>query len=156
MDGEWWYVGAFDGYRRRLTAYNRKNDTRMFVNGKYVPKAHPLHKPGNFKSWEKVHDHQKLNSVKEGSIYIITNPAWPGWVKVGMAVDAEDRCKSFNTGSPYRDYDLQYSHRAEDKRAAEKQAHDILEKHSGERRGEWFKIMPLAAIHLLKTIHRSN
>ena len=33
---------------------------------------------------------EAYNKTKEGYVYIITNPAWKGWVKIGMAVDAED------------------------------------------------------------------
>ena len=45
QDGEWWYVGQADG-RRRVASHEKKNDTRMWVDGKYVKKSHPLHKPG--------------------------------------------------------------------------------------------------------------
>jgi hypothetical protein len=37
---------------------------------------------------------------------IVISPAYPGWCKVGMAVDAEDRLKQYQTSSPYRDYKL--------------------------------------------------
>jgi len=49
------------------------------------------------------------DSVKEGEVYIIVNNAWPEWVKIGMAVDSEDRLKSYQTSSPFRDYILMYS-----------------------------------------------
>ena len=31
--------------------------------------------------------------TKSGFVYVISNPAWKGWVKIGMAIDAEDRLK---------------------------------------------------------------
>ena len=52
LDDEWWYVGCKDGGKRKLDSHIRKNKTRMFVNGKYIPKTHPLHKPGRYKTFE--------------------------------------------------------------------------------------------------------
>ena len=49
------------------------------------------------------------DQIKEGSVYILGNPAWPDWVKVGMALDAEDRLNNYQTGGPFRDYVLYYS-----------------------------------------------
>lgn len=43
----------------------------------------------------------------EGFIYIISNPAWPDKVKVGMSVDPLERLSTFNTGDPYRAYKLE-------------------------------------------------
>ena len=37
-------------------------------------------------------------------VYIITNDAWPDWVKVGKAVSADDRLNGYQTSSPFRDY----------------------------------------------------
>jgi len=68
---------------------------------------------------------------------VIRNPAFPSWCKVGMAVDAEDRLKQYQTSSPYRDYVLVAAWDVEDRRESEKQAHALLEQHY-ERRGEWF------------------
>ncbi len=80
---------------------------------------------------------KKYDAVREGQIYIIRNPAFPSWCKVGMAVDAEDRLKQYQTSSPYRDYALVAAWDVEDRREAEKQAHALMEQHY-ERRGEWF------------------
>ena len=80
---------------------------------------------------------KKYDAVREGQVYIIRNPAFPSWCKVGMAVDAQDRLKQYQTSSPYRDYVLVAAWDVEDRREAEKQAHAFLEQHY-ERRGEWF------------------
>ena len=72
-------------------------------------------------------------------MYIITNSAWPEWVKIGMAVDAEDRCNGYQTSSPMRDYKLMYAVSTDDRRKAEHAAHKAAEK-IAERRGEWFKM----------------
>ena len=83
---------------------------------------------------------RRYSKTKEGYVYILSNPAWPGWIKVGMAVDAQDRCNSYQTSSPFRDYTLHYSILCTDRRKDEQIAHKHLEGMSSERRGEWFKV----------------
>ena len=139
-DGEWWYTGTNDGGRRRLKSHHKKNTSRMFVNGKYIPKSHPMHKPGHYKTFEEAWTHKELNKQKSGYVYAITNPAWPGWVKVGMAVDAMDRLNSYQTSSPNRDFELIASFPSTDKHRDEKKAHIIFRERCSEQSGEWFKI----------------
>ena len=139
-DGEWWYVGQADG-RRRVKAHENKNNTRMFVNGKYIPKSHTLHKAGRFKTFEgeAFSSLKGYESTTEGYVYVISNPSFDGWLKVGMAVDAEDRCNQYQTGSPHRDYRLLYSRRFKDRREAETLTMRKLKKVVKEHNGEWFK-----------------
>ena len=119
------------------------NPLRMYVNGKYVKKSHPLHKPGRYKNFEQAafSSLEKYDSSVEGQVYAITNPNFPDWVKIGMAIDAEDRLNSYQTSSPFRDYVLQYKYDVNNRRKAESQAHTELQK-SYERKGEWFKCTP--------------
>ena len=88
------------------------------------------------------------NQVKEGYVYVMTNPAWPDWVKVGMAVDAKDRLNSYQTSCPFRDNMLYYSYKAKDRRKAEFEAHSKLDE-KFERRKEWFRCTPEEAIEVL-------
>ena len=63
---------------------------------------HPLYKAGRYKGFEDA-AFSSLENFKDnpqGQVYVITNPAWEGWVKVGMAVDAEDRAGNYQTSSP--------------------------------------------------------
>ena len=93
------------------------------------------------------------NQVKEGYVYVMTNPAWPEWVKVGMAVDSEDRLKSYQTSSPFRDYILVYAYEVDDRRAAEAAAHTRLAKEC-DNINEWFRLPPAIANDLiLEVIH---
>jgi len=154
-DGQWWYVGTNDGGRRSIDAHNKKNTSRMFVNGKYVPKSHPLYKPGRYKGFEEA-AFSSLENFKDslqGEVYVITNPAWPEWVKVGMAVDSEDRIKNYQTSSPFRDYNLVYTYEVDDRRAAEAAAHVRLAKEC-DNINEWFRLPPPIANELiLEVIH---
>jgi len=153
QDGEWWYVGASDGNRRRLSAYLRKNKKRMFINGKYVNVNHPLHKPGRYENFEDAAFDSLKNYAKskEGQVYIISNPNFHGWVKVGMAVDAQDRLNNYQTSSPFRDYKLNYTFSVEDRRAAEAAAHAALDARFP-RNGEWFKCSPRQAWSIIGNV----
>jgi len=121
----------------------KENNLQMYVNGKYVSKLHPLHKPGRYKTFEDAafSSLAKYESSIEGQVYIIVNPSFPEWVKVGMAVDAADRLNNYQTSSPFRDFVLNYSWDVNDRRAAESEAHSELQK-MYERRSEWFKCTP--------------
>jgi len=118
------------------------NESRMWVDGKYISFSHPLHKPGRYKSFNDAafSSFKNLSSTKEGYVYVISNPAWPDWVKVGMAIDADDRCSSYQTSSPLRDYILHCAISSDDRRKDESKAHKVLEKISDSRKGEWFKL----------------
>ena len=80
-----------------------------------------------------------------GHIYAITNPAWEGWVKIGMAVDAKDRCNSYQTSSPFRDYEVEISIPVKDRRKAESEAHKKAKKIARQTMGEWFN-MPIEEV----------
>ena len=82
--------------RQRSLIHNKK---QMYVNGKYVRQDHPLHKPGRYTTFEDAafSSLEKYNTSKEGQVYIIVNPNFPEWIKVGMAVDAEDRLNNYQT-----------------------------------------------------------
>ena len=139
--GKWWYVGASDGARRSIEAHRRKNSNRMFVGGKYVPASHPLHTPGRFKTFESVAfaSLDKYSTVAYGYVYIISNPAWEGWFKVGRAIDAYDRCSGYQTSSPLRDYAVEYCKYFDNRKNAEEKVHEQLANNKIEKRGEWFK-----------------
>jgi hypothetical protein len=65
-----------------------------------------------------------------------------------MAVDAEDRLKQFQTGSPYRDYILVKSYDTKDRRRAESEIHELLRKTHGSK-NEWFVIAAPVAKEIL-------
>jgi len=153
IKGKWYYTGASDGYLRSIKSHVKKNKSRMFVNGKYVSKFHPLHKPGNYKTFEEAAFQSlgKYKSVKKGFVYIITNKAWKGWIKVGRAADVLDRFKHYQTFSPHRDYVLQYGKYVGDCRTIENVWKQTLSKKTI-CKNEWYKINFLDAIFVLQDI----
>ena len=99
----------------------------------------------------------QYSKVKEGYVYILTNPAWPDWVKVGMAIDAEDRCNSYQTSSPFRDYELHYQVYTKDRRRLERQAHGLVGEVAESQYNEWFKIpVPIAVTCISDLLKQQN
>ena len=92
------------------------------------------------------------SKIKEGFVYILTNPAWKDWIKVGMAVDAEDRCNAYQTGSPHRDYTVQYKRFFKNRRLAEQKAHDLLSEIAPDVNGEWFNVTEHHAQKIIDSI----
>tara|TARA_R100001369_G_scaffold7352_4_gene18530 strand:- start:4 stop:504 length:501 start_codon:yes stop_codon:yes gene_type:complete len=91
------------------------------------------------------------NREKEGEVYVITNPSFGGWVKIGMAVDSEDRLKGYQTGDPHRSYKLEFSRYFNDRRKAESTAHVMASK-SFIKSGEWFNMSVQDAINVIEGI----
>jgi len=138
-------------YKDNPKTKKAENALQMYVDGKYVPKSHPLHKPGRYKGFTDAafSSLQNYELAKQGQVYVLVNPAFPGWCKIGMAVDAEDRLKQYQTSSPYRDYELIKAYDTDDRREAEKFAHELLAK-SHSRKGEWFYLQHPVATSILE------
>lgn len=129
-------------YKDSPEAHAKRRANRMWVNGKYIPFGHPLHKPGRYKTLDDAWSHCEIDTRSTaGDVYIIRNTAWPGWLKVGKAVSSEDRLNSYQTSSPFRDYVLSYYESFDNRHTAEAEIHRMLEKHKDchARKGEWFK-----------------
>ena len=144
-------------YRENFNSKNNKvnNPLSMYVNGKYISRKHPLHKPGKYKTFNDAAfaGTYKLESIKEGYVYVITNKAWPEWVKIGMAIDAEDRLNGYQTSSPMRDFVLEHSVASNDRRKSEKEAHTRALPLATDCKGEWFKMSVKQAITILDSLN---
>ena len=142
-------------YKDSRAAVKKRNDAQMYVNGEYIPKSHPLYKPGNYKTFNDAafRGTYKLDDIKEGYVYVITNPAWPEWVKIGMAIDARDRQNGYQTSSPFRDYTLEHRVYSNDRRLSEREAHVKASMISDSRRGEWFILSVKEATQILDNLN---
>lgn len=118
----------------------------LWYNGYIVRKANPSKdKKSNTYQKRLEHSYQRslrvvqlycyINNIdnKLGYIYIISNPAFPGWFKVGAAKDAETRLNTYQTYSPFRDYVLEYYKLVDNYELKEK---EILSSFSS-RNNEW-------------------
>ena len=95
---------------------------------------------------------KQYDTAKDGYVYIISNPLWCGWYKIGMAIDAEDRLNSYQTSSPFRDYVLDYSKYFSNRRNAEAIAHRNIGKVAEIVKGEWFYVYKKTAIDIIEEI----
>jgi len=88
----------------------------------------------------------------EGVIYIVTNPAWEGWVKIGgtKQKNPNNRLQTYNTSSPFRDYYFEIVTEVDDVYTSEEEAMEYLDYRGIERRNEWFKTDIKTAKDLIK------
>ena len=133
------------------------NPKRMYVSGKYVSRKHPLWKSGCYSSFNDAAFSSLVNynASPKGDVYIITNKAWPEWVKIGKAIDAKDRLKSYQTGDPLRAYELYHSVAKENRHTAEVKAHKALEALSEDRKNEWFKVDLATAVSCIEATYEA-
>ena len=149
-------------YRDRFNSKNNKvnNPKALYINGKYISRKDPrykIFKPGNYKNInDAMFESSAASTIKDGYVYIITNRAWPDWVKIGMAIDAEDRLNGYQTSSPMRDYVLEYSVYSNDRRASEQEAHTKATKICIDSNGEWFKMTVEQAKHILDNLNEQH
>jgi hypothetical protein len=143
-------------YKDNKATHDKNNARQMYVAGKYISKKHPLHKPGRYKNWDDAHSHKQLDSTTEGHVYAIYNPHWPSWFKIGMAVDAEDRVRSYQTACPFRNYKLVSYVTTTQRRKLEAVAHELFQQNAQERRGEWFKLGKQQVEELMQQLHECN
>lgn len=69
----------------------------------------------------------------------MVHPAFPGLVKIGSAVDCNKRVAQFNTGCPYRSFQMLLHVRSNNRLNAERLVHAMLEEHRLPG-GEWFNV----------------
>lgn len=89
--------------------------------------------------------------TREGFVYVMTNPAWPGYVKVGRALDPFDRLASYQTSDPNRAYEIQAYRYFEDRYDAERMIQRLLTPWWAS--GEWYRVPVADALSLLEGIH---
>lgn len=88
--------------------------------------------------------------------YVITNPAWPEWVKIGFTSKSEmkSRLSTYQTGSPFRDYEVFHEVHFEDAKSAEKEVHKRLKQMNVIRSSgtEWFKMPKKIAANMVDSV----
>ena len=90
---------------------------------------------------------------KAGYVYIITNKAWSEWCKIGITnTTLDSRLSSYQTNSPFRDYEIYASKKVKDTYKAERVLHLTLEKDGYSKNSEWFKIEPEDAFRYLEEL----
>jgi hypothetical protein len=73
-------------------------------------------------------------------VYIVTHPNVTDWVKVGMCTTApEKRLSGYQTGCPFRAYEMVFHQEISNSRALEKEVFLNLDDMGIERRNEWWR-----------------
>lgn len=75
-----------------------------------------------------------------GYLYIITNDAFEGWVKVGTTDNLTQRLHVYQTGDPFRRYKVIYSVAHPEFRQAEKKIREVMKHFALDIKGEWYRI----------------
>jgi hypothetical protein len=96
-----------------------------------------------------ISKHGEHAKFDEGFVYLLDNPAFPGWVKVGMTIDYESRLKVYNiTNDPHQLFKFIKIRWVENRRNCESETLKLFEENADSFRGEWFKIDANRAIEL--------
>jgi hypothetical protein len=77
--------------------------------------------------------------VKSGYLYIVTNEAFPGFVKVGCTEDLGARLQSYQTSDPKRGYKMVFNIPHPDCFVAEKKIKAMMKMFAKSQRNEWFE-----------------
>jgi len=88
-------------------------------------------------------------SIKAGLLYLIENPSFPEYYKVGITVDIETRLSQYQTYDPYRAFKIKKYDFVLDKTNAEKEV--LINKSSEDGLGEWL-LKPKALVLFNKVI----
>lgn len=89
---------------------------------------------------------------KQGVVYILSNPAMPGLVKVGKTINLHDRMKSlFSTGVPLP-FRCVYAKRVQDCSEVERKLHKGLNSHRENANREFFRIAEEEIINFLELV----
>lgn len=87
--------------------------------------------------------------------YVITNAAYPEWVKIGFTSKSEmtERLRVYQTGSPFRDYEVYHVVYFADARMAETEVQARLKLMNATKSGEWYKMSPRMAANMLDAVY---
>lgn len=75
-----------------------------------------------------------------GYLYIISNTAWPSWIKVGSTSNIKNRLNTYQTSSPFRNYVLIFLIKIIDYKDAERDVRDFMRPFAKSIKNEWFEV----------------
>lgn len=85
---------------------------------------------------------------------MVTNPAWPGFVKIGSALDLDKRLSSYQTACPHRAYRLEASAFVADRVAAERELMTLFK--ADHHLHEWFRVEVPVVARVLSSLHNKG
>ncbi|WP_425263735.1 GIY-YIG nuclease family protein [Vibrio owensii] len=90
------------------------------------------------------------HQLMEGLIYVMTNPAMPGLVKVGLTEDISKRLASLYTTGVPAPFKLEYQAKVKDMEAIEARIHKLLSKYRYNQSREFFTVSVSYAVGIAK------
>lgn len=101
---------------------------------------------------------------QRGWVYVLYSPAYPTWIVTGKG-KSRKRPEGYNTYTPHRDFEVVGIAYTPNRKEAEKEFHDEIDKvHPGTRgppaangtKSEWFEITREQAYEILESLHPEN
>lgn len=144
-----WLINNFDVTRPELTARNHVKETVVNKPTITEPKQpvsveviqpeptleeHLLRIRALKGSTDRVKGQQ--SNIREGFLYVVVNPAWPNWVKIGQTTDYESRLRTYQTSSPHVDFSMAIVQYASDSLLEEQKILELASMRY-QVRGEW-------------------
>jgi hypothetical protein len=98
-----------------------------------------------------------MSETKHGIVYVLTNPAMPGLVKIGQTTnEIHNRLNELNTtGVPFP-FECLYACEVEDRKLVETSLHKAFYPYRVNPRREFFEIEPEQAIVILRLFSKKN
>ena len=94
-----------------------------------------------------------MHGPASGYLYIITNKSWPGWLKVGTTRNLKTRLQSYQTSSPFRDYEIIYSIKHPAYLQAEQNIKKQMAHFAKQIKNEWYEVdLQVAKVRLLEQL----
>lgn len=81
---------------------------------------------------------------------MVTNPAYPGYCKVGRTAYLSTRLRHFNVASPFRDYQVHYTRYFSDYKRAEREF--FIRTVGANYRSEWLYLHPDDAAEIIRDL----
>jgi|TARA_S200002703_G_scaffold91696_1_gene79186 predicted GIY-YIG superfamily endonuclease len=82
----------------------------------------------------------KKKRNESGYVYIITNSAFKGYVKIGVTKNIKNRLRTYQTSSPHRNYKIEHYIHHPDCYKAEQEIHEMMNYFALNKKNEWFQI----------------
>jgi len=94
-----------------------------------------------------------VSVTSPGYLYIITNKSWPGWLKIGTTRNLNTRLQTYQTSSPFRDYEVVYSIKHPAYIQAEHNIKKQMERFAKQIKNEWYEVdLRVAKVRLLEQL----
>lgn len=112
---------------------------------------------GGSRFYPPVSDDSKISLVKSGYLYIVSNMAFPGFLKVGVTEDIKSRLRTYQTSDPKRAYKMEFFIFHPDAYTAEKKIKKAMKMFAKSQKNEWFECdLSVARVRLEEQVEDYN